>query len=403
MIKNVASQKVAIYAWDGANGTVKTGDAANITAEISLDGGASAPTNDVNPTELDATDHPGIYVFDLTQAETDADLVVISPVSATGDITIRPIITTPTLLTAAPPTAAAIVDEFETQSQADPTGFHVNVKEVNGTGQTANDNGADINSILEDTGTTLPGSLSTHDGKLDAVDTVVDAIQAKTDNLPTDPADQSLIIAATNTLSGKLDTVQADLDNPSQYQADVSALAVEANVQGHADAALAAYDPPTRAEATTDKDAIITQVNANETKIDTIDTVVDAIKAVTDNLPDSGALSDLSTILADTNEIQGDLTDGGRLDLLIDAIKAKTDNLLDSWNDITVANILAGIVEGSYDLKECLRLLLAFTAGKASGGGTSSIAFRDTADTKDRIVLTVDANGDRSAVVLDVS
>jgi len=47
--------------------------------------------------------------------------------------------------------AASIVNEWETQSQADPTGFHVNVKEVNGTAQTANDNGADVNSILVDT------------------------------------------------------------------------------------------------------------------------------------------------------------------------------------------------------------------------------------------------------------
>lgn len=46
------------------------------------------------------------------------------------------------------PTATEIVDEWETQSQADPTGFHVNVLEVGGTGQTANDNGADINTIL---------------------------------------------------------------------------------------------------------------------------------------------------------------------------------------------------------------------------------------------------------------
>lgn len=50
-------------------------------------------------------------------------------------------------------TAASITNDWETQSQADPTGFHVNVKEVNGTSQTANDNGADINAILLDTGT----------------------------------------------------------------------------------------------------------------------------------------------------------------------------------------------------------------------------------------------------------
>lgn len=72
------------------------------------------------------------------------------------------------------PTAAAIVDEWESQSQADPTGFHVNVKEVNGTAQTANDNGADINEILTDTGTTIPGTLTTINGKLDTIDDFLD-------------------------------------------------------------------------------------------------------------------------------------------------------------------------------------------------------------------------------------
>ena len=47
--------------------------------------------------------------------------------------------------------ATEITDDWESQSQTDPTGFHVNVKEVNGTAQTANDNGADINLILTDT------------------------------------------------------------------------------------------------------------------------------------------------------------------------------------------------------------------------------------------------------------
>jgi len=53
--------------------------------------------------------------------------------------------------TSTPPTAAAIVNEWESQSQADSTGFHVNVIEIAGTAQTANDNGADINAILADT------------------------------------------------------------------------------------------------------------------------------------------------------------------------------------------------------------------------------------------------------------
>ena len=93
--KNVASQKIGVYAYDPTvtpgTSPSKTGDAANITAEISLDGAASTATNDVNPTELDATDHPGIYLFDLTQAETNADLINISAVSATSNVLLDPV------------------------------------------------------------------------------------------------------------------------------------------------------------------------------------------------------------------------------------------------------------------------------------------------------------------------
>jgi len=72
--------------------------------------------------------------------------------------------------------------------------------------------------------------------------TEIDAIKGKTDNLPTDPADQSAVEAA--------------------ITAATAALALEANVQGHAADALAAYDPPTRAEATTDKQAILDALGA---------------------------------------------------------------------------------------------------------------------------------------------
>lgn len=90
--KNVAGQKVAVYAFDSTNLTAKTGDAANITAQISLDGAATAATNDVNPTELDAADAPGVYIFDLTQAETNADLAILAAVSSTANIELTPLL-----------------------------------------------------------------------------------------------------------------------------------------------------------------------------------------------------------------------------------------------------------------------------------------------------------------------
>ena len=53
MYKNVASQKWVVFAFDRTDNTPKTGDAANITAEISIDGAAGGATDDTNPTELE--------------------------------------------------------------------------------------------------------------------------------------------------------------------------------------------------------------------------------------------------------------------------------------------------------------------------------------------------------------
>lgn len=92
MFKNKAGQKVAVFAWDSTTGAPKTGDAANITAYVSKDGGSPAASNDVNPTELDATNAKGVYLFDPTQAESNADCIVWAPVSSTTGVHIEPVI-----------------------------------------------------------------------------------------------------------------------------------------------------------------------------------------------------------------------------------------------------------------------------------------------------------------------
>jgi len=215
--KNVASQKLAVFAWDTGNDTEKTGDAANITAQISKDGAAMAAVGDTNPTELDATNAPGVYVFDLAQAETNADLVIVFSKSSTTGIKIEPVIayTTPV-----PNDVSA--SEVETAAAAAITGL------------------------------------------------------------------------------GGLLTI-------GEVESAVASLATSAEI---------------------------------------------------------AALENLSAADA-------------------------------------AAAVLAAAVEGTLDIKAVLRVLLASAAGKASGGGTTTIAFRDAADTKDRISMTVDANGDRSAVTID--
>lgn len=115
-----------------------------------------------------------------------------------------------------------------------------------------------------------------------------------------------------------------------------------ANVTTACTSSLNTYDPPTRAEATTDKNAIITEVDANETKIDAL-------------------------------------------------------------NNISVANIIAGIADGAYDLQEMMRVIFAASSGKSNGGGTNTLHFRDSGDGKNRITATVDADGNRTVITLDAS
>lgn len=63
--------------------------------------------------------------------------------------------------------------------------------------------------------------------------------------------------------------------------------------------------------------------------------------------------------------------------------------------------VLDEVVEGTYTLRQYMRLMTAALCSKVSGGGTVTVTFRDTGDTVNRIVATVDANGNRTAVVLN--
>jgi len=137
------------------------------------------------------------------------------------------------------------------------------------------------------------------------MDDEINAIKSKTDNLPSDPADQSLVEDAIKTsennirgadndtlktLSDQLDTAQADLDNPDQYKADVSGLALETTAQ----------------EILEDTNEIQTKLPTNNIMGSSVktdkDDEIDAIKDKTDKL----------TFSADSN-IQARVADKGVL------------------------------------------------------------------------------------------
>lgn len=117
-----------------------------------------------------------------------------------------------------------------------------------------------------------------------------------------------------------------------------------------------------------DESLLETEINANETKIDTLQTDITAIK--------------------------------GYIDTEIAAIKAVTDTL-------TLAAIADAVhdevTEGTITMRQAVRLMLSMLASKSSGGGTNTLVYQDYGGTKPRLTFTVDANGNRSAVVSDAT
>lgn len=104
MEKNVAG-KWAVYAFGDSGhanpGDPITGDAANITANIRIDGAAANAVDDTNPAELE----DGYYIFDITAVEANGDNLVLCPASATANVTV---VGTPGALWTRPPYFAAL-------------------------------------------------------------------------------------------------------------------------------------------------------------------------------------------------------------------------------------------------------------------------------------------------------
>ncbi len=94
MIRNAAGQKLLLFAFDYTTGQPKTGDQANLTAYYSVDGGVTlSPLADTSAAQVDATNAPGWYRFDLAQAETDADEILFTGKSSTANVSVvgRPV------------------------------------------------------------------------------------------------------------------------------------------------------------------------------------------------------------------------------------------------------------------------------------------------------------------------
>lgn len=177
-----------------------------------LDG---TPGTLTNAASYDST--AGVWKIDLAAADTNGDMVGLSFTLADClpiGYTLR--------------TTTKLVSELNDYAGADTSGVTTLLARIIGTLATGTHNpqsgdafvrlgapaGASVSAdvaavkaetalIVEDTGTTLPAALTAID---DFIDTEVAAIKAKTDNLPSDPADQSAVEAAITSATSSLAT-----------------------------------------------------------------------------------------------------------------------------------------------------------------------------------------------------
>lgn len=123
----------------------------------------------------------------------------------------------------------------------------------------------------------------------------------------------------------------------------------------------------------------------------------------------TGADSDTLETLSDQLDSKASQSSVDTIDGIVDAILLDTGTdgvVLSSTTLNAIADALldrtAG-VETNRTPRQALRIILASAAGKLSGAATTTVAIRDTNDSKDRITATVDADGNRTAVTLDAT
>lgn len=202
----------------------------------------------------------------------------------------------------------------------------------------------------------------------------------------------------------------------------------KASINTEADTALSDYDPPTKAEMDAGfaalNDLSAAQINA---EVDTALADIDLDHLIKTSfggaMPTIGSLLDVimnkdgSQTFSQANDALEALRDRGDAAWITatgfsthDAAaiwavgtRALTDKAGFSLSAAGIDGIVDEVIEGTLTLRQAIRLTIAMMAGKSSGGATATLKYRDYGDTKDRLTFTVDADGNRSVVVRDVS
>ncbi len=350
-LKNTASQKLEVFAFDYTTGAPKTGDAANITAYVNIDEAGYSALGDTSASEVDSTNKKGLYLVDLAQAETNGTKLGFFAKSSTANVSCicRPAVsfTQPTAGLASPTNITAATG-ITVSTNSDKTGYSV-------TGLTASD---------------------------------VGAIKTKTDFLPSATAGAAggLFIAGTNAattittaltttftgnLTGSVASVTGAVGSVTGAVGSVTGLTAS-----NLDATITSRLAPTVAGRTLDVSA------TGEAGLDWAN-----IGSPTTSVNLSGTLISTSQQVAST-AVCGSLI----------ANADKTGYFLDST---VIASIwtLANAIETGVTPAKALQRIGAVAAGKISGAGTGTEVFLGLDGATTRVTVTVDSSGNRTAVV----
>jgi hypothetical protein len=138
------------------------------------------------------------------------------------------------------------------------------------------------------------------------------------------------------------------------------------------------------------------------------------IEAQTDDIGAAGAGLTAINLPDQTMNITGDITGNlsGSVGSVTGAVGSVTAGVTVTTNNdktgyalsaAAVDAVLDDVVEGTTTFRQMLRGFAAALLAKASGLATTTAVFRDIGDTKDRITATVDSDGNRTAITLDLT
>jgi hypothetical protein len=177
-----------------------------------------------------------------------------------------------------------------------------------------------VDSILEDTGTTLDGKLDTIDGIVDDIleDTGDNGVVVADDGISsTSIANSAITSAMFATDAIKADAIKADA--VTKIQSGLATAAALETIDNFLDTEVAAILADTNELQTDLADGGRLDLLIDSILEDTGTTLPATLETI-DNFLDT----EVAAILADTNELQTDWVNGGRLDLIVDAINTET-------------------------------------------------------------------------------